>query len=358
MTNGFRSAGRIGRALVAASLLFSLACNDNSKTPTDPGDGAALARGGTPGPDLRAAIAAKDKYQDRLMAREGIEGLGVTVTGEGKAAIVVFTRHGAVGGVPSILDGVPVVREITGRIEAILPKAKPGGHGGRVDPTSRFPRPVPIGISTGNAGECSAGTIGARVNNGAYALSNNHVYALENTAPTGSTILQPGRYDTNCALNAADRIGTFSGKYVKITFSTSASNVVDAALAALDAGQVGTATPSDGYGKPNKITRTATVGMAVEKYGRTTSLTRGAVSAIDATVNVGYSTGTARFIHQVVISGSHGPFSRAGDSGSLIVTDDASNNPVALLFAGSNTVTIGNPIASVLSALNVSIDGK
>lgn len=357
MTNGFRPAGRIGRALVAATLLFSLACNDTSKTPTDPSDGAALARGGTPGPDLRAAIAAKDKHQDRLMAREGIEGLGVTVTRDGKPAVVVFTRHGAVGGVPSALEGVPVVREITGRIEAILPKARPGA-GGRVDPTSRFPRPVPIGISTGNSAECSAGTIGARVNKGAYALSNNHVYALENTAATGSVILQPGRYDTNCAQNAADRIGTFSGKYVRITFTTSANNVVDAALAALDAGQVGTATPSDGYGQPNRATRTATVGMAVEKYGRTTSLTRGTVSAIDATVNVGYSSGTARFIHQVVISGRRGAFSRAGDSGSLIVTDDASNNPVALLFAGSNTVTIGNPIASVLSALNVTIDGK
>ena len=70
----------------------------------------------------------------------------------------------------------------------------PGGGGGATKtptPTSRFTRPVPIGISTGNAGECSAGTIGARVKDGSghvFALSNNHVYALENKAPLGSQV--------------------------------------------------------------------------------------------------------------------------------------------------------------------------
>jgi hypothetical protein len=358
MTSGFRLDGLAIRGFLAASLIFAFACSDNETPTTAPTDESAFARGGVQGPDLRAAIAAKDKHQDRLLAKLGIEGLGVTVTSAGKPAVVVFTRHGSVGGIPDQLDGVPVVRQITGRIEAILPKARPGGGGGRVDPTGRFNRPVPIGVSTGNGGECSAGTIGARVNNGAYALSNNHVYALENTAPTGSLILQPGRYDTNCSLNTADGIGTFSGRYVQITFSTSANNVVDAALASLDNGAVSDATPSNGYGRPNHITRTATVGMSVEKYGRTTGLTHGTVSAINATVNVTYSSGTARFVNQVVFSGKKGAFSKAGDSGSLIVTDDASNNPVALLFAGSNTVTIGNPIASVLSALNITIDGK
>jgi hypothetical protein len=45
-------------------------------------------------------------------------------------------------------------------------------------------------------------------------------------------------------------------------------------------------------------------------------------------------------------------FSAGGDSGSLIVTNNASHNPVALLFAGSSTTTIGNPINEVLSKLS------
>jgi hypothetical protein len=96
----------------------------------------------------------------------------------------------------------------------------------------------------------------------------------------------------------------------------------------------------------------------VQKCGRTTGCNSGTVSAVNATVRVQYSSGIATFVGQIVIDGSHGPFSRAGDSGSLIVTGDAAANPVGLLFAGSNTVTIANPIAPALQAMGVTIDGK
>jgi hypothetical protein len=48
-------------------------------------------------------------------------------------------------------------------------------------------------------------------------------------------------------------------------------------------------------------------------------------------------------------------FSAGGDSGSLIVTNNASHNPVALLFAGSSSTTIGNPIGLVLSRLGTAL---
>jgi hypothetical protein len=57
---------------------------------------------------------------------------------------------------------------------------------------------------------------------------------------------------------------------------------------------------------------------------------------------------------QIAIRGVSGPFSKPGDSGSLIVTA-AAKRPVALLFAGSsdNSVTFGNPIEAVMSALDI-----
>ena len=58
-----------------------------------------------------------------------------------------------------------------------------------------------------------------------------------------------------------------------------------------------------------------------------------------------YDTGVARFVGQVVVGGS---FSDSGDSGSLIMTE-VGNHPVALLFAGSSSTTIGNPIDQVLA---------
>jgi hypothetical protein len=300
------------------------------------------------------------------MARDGVEGIGVGLTNDGKAgAVVIMTTNGAVGGLPKTLDGVAVKLMPTGPFSAILPRApavgaqkgKPGSGG--ADPTATFTRPVPTGVSIGNENECAAGTLGARVIKGGsvYILSNNHVLARQNAGSPGEDILQPGRYDTSpqCSIPANSSIGQLS-QFVRINFS--GNNTVDAAIASTTTSLVGNATFSGGYGVPNSTTKAATIGMLVQKCGRTTSCTHGTVGAIDATVRVQYETGVATFVNQVVVTGNRGAFSKAGDSGSLIVTDDSNANPVALLFAGGQTSTIGNPIGAVLSALGVTIDGK
>ena len=105
----------------------------------------------------------------------------------------------------------------------------------------------------------------------------------------------------------------------------------------------------------------ALLGLNVQKYGRTTRLTHGQITGVNATVSVCYAvsgltcTKQARYVDQLIIS--PGTFSGGGDSGSLIVTDDSNLNPVALLFAGSSTVTIGNRIDLVLNRFGVTIDG-
>jgi hypothetical protein len=353
-----RAARRLGLLFVVA---FAAACSDGTSPDTGTPE---FARGGQQGPDLHAAMAAQAKYQDQLMARDGVEGIGVGLTNDGKAgAVVIMTTNGAVGGLPRTLDGVAVRLMPTGPFSAILPrKGKPGGGGGgggTADPTGTFARPVPIGVSIGNENECAAGTLGARVTKGGnvYILSNNHVLARQNAASVGEDILQPGRYDTSpqCSIPANSSIGTLA-QFVKISFS--GNNTVDAAIASTTTGLVNNGTFSGGYGVPNSTTKAATINMAVQKCGRTTGCTHGTVGAVDATIRVQYETGVATFVNQVVVTGKRGAFSKAGDSGSLIVTDDNTANPVALLFAGGQTTTIGNPIGAVLSALGVTIDGK
>jgi hypothetical protein len=83
------------------------------------------------------------------------------------------------------------------------------------------------------------------------------------------------------------------------------------------------------------------------------------VTDVNATLEIGYSSGTARFINQVVVQ-SKKPFLKAGDSGSLLVTNNSSRNPVGLIFAGdsSGKYAIANPIGAVLSQLGVTIDGS
>jgi hypothetical protein len=96
--------------------------------------------------------------------------------------------------------------------------------------------------------------------------------------------------------------------------------------------------------------------MFVCKCGRTTQFTRGRITDCNATVRVGYGTaGTAIFQNQIIIQSlTSNPFSAGGDSGSLIVTD-RTKQPAGLLFAGSATHTIANPISAVLAALGITI---
>ena len=327
---------------------------------------AVLASSGSAAPQagLQQAILAQEQHSAALLARGGIVGTGVNQDATGEAEVVVLATHPVQ--VAETLSGIDVEVKVTGPISSLKMAARkrPGTGGGKTSeltPTSRFPRPVPIGVSTGNAGECSAGTIGARVSDSSgnvYALSNNHVYARENKAALGSQVLQPGLYDTGCVFSAANVFGSLSA-FAPIVFSTSASNTLDAAIAATTAGQLGTATPSNGYGEPSSLTQAATPGLAVQKYGRTTSLTGGTVVAINGIVNVGYSSGTARFVDQVFVEGQK-PFLRSGDSGSLLVTANTGANPVGLLFAGNSSgkFAIANKIDLVLDRFGVKVDGK
>jgi hypothetical protein len=339
---------------LAAGLLW-LACSKEPSSvlaPTDESQQVAKPVGVPLG--IERAMAVQEEHTARLLALADVVGTATGLGPDGTPVVMVLTERPGVPGIPPGLDGVPVVVEVTGAIRALK---RPSPE--KIDPTSRFPRPVPIGVSTGNEGECSSGTIGCRVTKGkdVYALSNNHVYALENKGRTGSDILQPGRYDTNCAVDPQNVIGTLAD-FAEIVFSTSASNRIDAAIALSSEDKLGKATPSNGYGTPASAVQLAALGLKVQKYGRTTALTKGQVTMVNATVLVGYGSGTAQFVDQVIVEARRA-FVKAGDSGSLVVTDPECK-PVGLLFAGnpSGNLAVANRIELVLDRFGVNVDGK
>jgi len=297
---------------------------------------------------------AQERNTDWLMAIDGVVGTAIGLGQGAQPVVLVLLEHGGVRDIPEELEGVPVRPLVTGKIYALpKPDSPPGLDKDKeeeVDPTARFDRPVPIGVSTGHP-NITAGTIGCRVGKGGnvYALSNNHVYADENQASIGDAVIQPVKFDGGSSL--ADDIGTLNA-YIPIDFGRG-DNIVDAAIALSSTANLGNATPSDGYGVPSTTTVVPKVRERVQKYGRTTGLTKGKIDAINATVDVDYSTGVARFVGQIIIS--PGNFSAGGDSGSLIVTQKG-KNPVGLLFAGSFFFTVANPIDDVLSAFGVTID--
>ena len=136
-------------------------------------------------PRMRAAMGAQNRHNPHLLAQPDVVGTATGVDEADNPAILIFARRSLVqGAIPEVLDGIPVEVQVTGDIIAM-----PSSSRNAINPAGVFARPVPIGVSTGNEGECSAGTIGARVKTGSdvYALSNNHVYALENFAKIGSS---------------------------------------------------------------------------------------------------------------------------------------------------------------------------
>ena len=221
-------------------------------------------------------------------------------------------------------------------------------------------RNLHFGVSGGNVNDitkrfCCSGTLGSRVtSNGIqYVLSNNHVLARGDQASAGEDISQPGLIDNNCAVAA-----------VVADFSVAAplGSNVDAALAQLRSGQMDSTGFIEDIGVPSSTTVAPSVGLGVAKSGRTTGFTTGSISSINTSVSVQYQRScgsgqkfTVSYTNQVVINST--TFSAGGDSGSLIVTNNASHNPVALLFAGSSSTTIGNPIGEVLTKLAAQTGG-
>lgn len=212
-------------------------------------------------------------------------------------------------------------------------------------------RPAPGGVSVGHF-KITAGTIGCLVRRGKalYILSNNHVLANVNTGAIGDPILQPGPFDGGQL--SADVIAKLS-KFVPIQLG-GPPNDVDCAIAQTSPRLV--VATNKCYGRINPRAVDCRLNLMVKKCGRTTQFTRGRITDCNFTGRIGFGTsGFAVFRNQIVITSlTNSPFSAGGDSGSLIVTDRG-NRPVGLLFAGSASHTIANPIKTVLSALGVSI---
>jgi hypothetical protein len=203
------------------------------------------------------------------------------------------------------------------------------------------------GISVINARFSGSGTLGCAVYDNftgqQMILSNWHVLATSLTAQQNERIIQPG-------LGGGD-IGTNADIVARLTRSALTPEL-DAAVATLSLHRFCTDYLLD-LGRVNPIPVVPALGMAVAKSGRTTGVTRGTISDLDADFDVDYSElglGTRHVEHQIVIDDDG--FSAPGDSGSLIVDDQ--NRPVALLFAGGDSGTDGNPILSVIDALDIS----
>jgi hypothetical protein len=245
---------------------------------------------------------------------------------------------------------------------------------------------IKLGSSGGNAKAsstngttitCCGGTLGSLLarNGTNFILSNNHVIAISDSAQINDPIIQPGLIDNpspsapTCTATGATTVANLTAFF---NLESDPGTKVDAAIAQVVAGTVDPlgnilylgATATNGIPDPGQVhagsgvAGGATVGMLVAKSGRSTGLTCSSVLAINMVTGSpvqytkGCGTGATFNVSYTNLVDIAGPvptgFSAEGDSGSLVVTQ-ATADPVALLFAGSDTDTIANPVSDVLN---------
>jgi hypothetical protein len=325
-------------------------------------------------PRVQSTMAVQDRHTADIMQDNNVVGTATGVADDGTMVIKVYLREAPTGRQFQVesLDGIPVEYEVTGQFIAF--KGGGGGGGGGANPKLIQTPPIKLGTSGGwrydlANGYCCGGTLGALVSKGGsqYVLSNYHVLEADivnggnsRQAQAGDPVIQPALIDVGCNAANAQNVATLSG------IKSLPNSNTDCAIAQVTPGMVSSTGEILNIGTISATTQAAALGQAVKKMGRTTGLTRSSVSGLNATISVAYenecaggSAFTKTFTGQIVVSNRRSGFLAGGDSGSLMVQDVTTNpRAVGLLFAGSSTSAIANPIGQVLSFLGASMVGN
>jgi hypothetical protein len=325
--------------------------------------------------NVRAVMAVQGEVTTDWMRQPEVIGTAVGIDAAGDTSLLVYVDQDAknagevIRNLPRNHRGVNVQIELTDKFRSM---AKPV-HGGTSHTAKQTP-PIQLGTSGGWSkdlanGFCCGGTLGSLVLIGGqqHILSNYHVFESDivsggnNTvATTGDPVIQPGLIDVNCSVATAQTVATLVKK------SSLPNSNVDCSVAKVVSGQVRTDGAILEIGTISSSTVAASLNQAVKKSGRTTGLTRSSISGLNATISVAYDNEcaggaafTKTFTGQIVIANRSSRFLNSGDSGSLMVEDVATNpRAVGLLFAGSSSTAIANPIGQVLSFLGATMVGN
>ncbi|HJQ41097.1 MAG TPA: hypothetical protein VKB93_28505 [Thermoanaerobaculia bacterium] len=228
---------------------------------------------------------------------------------------------------------------------------------GDIEPTG-----LTVGCTTAHY-KGRAGTLGffaRRMRDGVMGfVSANHVIAALDAGMEGDEVVQPAPFIAGTR-GPSDRIGVLDGNYPRLLRQPELCTV-DCAFARLidgieyEASSIGSGEVlrSDGI-RPRERLPVSKVGSASSRtFGRIRTI------ALDGFA-VDYWGTDVKFRDQIEIESlDDSPFSRPGDSGSVVFTADY--QPIGLVFARSAAgghanagLTFVNPIAAVLKALDVS----
>ncbi|MEU7480013.1 hypothetical protein AB0A63_28765 [Lentzea sp. NPDC042327] len=308
----------------------------------------------------------KRMVEDEFLARPGVIGvdIGEKYTGgrpTGRTAIVVYVctkgpEHPQqippeVAGVPTdvVAETVVLHRARLSRSAEVL--GEPGAaerhpvlRGGLSIGPARAVRMVPPDVPV--AGDyVVVGTLGAfavtREDRKVVGLTTFHVGCVDDAWAVGDEFLHPSRVDGG--LVGADQVAVLDRAALAGSVSAAGLRMGGRPFRAevLDVGALTGTAP-------------AVVGSSVRKRGRTTGLTYGVVTSVDATLRLdfGAELGVRTLRDQVRVHSAE-RFGDHGDSGAVLV--DADNRVVGLYVGGTGTTGFANPIEPVLRLLDVEL---
>ncbi len=325
---------------------------------------------------VRGVGSLQSKVTPDMLRMGGIIGTAVGVTDdEQDATLVIYVDkdHGSardiIRALPSQIQGINVRVEETERFRAYAGKPGPVA----VSHTAKQTAPIQLGTSGGwrtdlANGYCCGGTLGGliSVNGVQYILSNYHVFESDIVpggngivSTTGDAVIQPGLIDVRCVAGSAQSVASLR------TLRSLPGFNVDCSIAQVTSGMVRTDGSILEIGTLSASTAAPVLAKAVKKSGRTTGLTRSTITGLNATVSVTYDNEcaggvafTKTFTGQIVVGNRRNAFLNGGDSGSVLVEDVATQpKAVGLLYAGSSTSAIANPIGEVLSFIGSQLGG-
>lgn len=298
---------------------------------------------------------ARQKSSKELLNKSGVSGTGVgkkVINGipTNEDAIIVFVQKkhdpNTIIAQGAIKDLIP--KEINGFVTDVIEVGEIKLHRGfrtRV-------RPIKPGYSVSH-GNVTAGTIGGLFydrDGDVVILSNYHVLADDGKGKPGDIIYQPGTADTTDNIQYTGwsepydqhpYIGTLK-KFNPL--STMGKHNHDSAIAVIHPelvkrGYIDAVYPQ--LGKPLTGFTNAAVNETVYKCGRTTGFTTGRIIAHNAEFQISYGFGPCN-LNEITVTTA---MSQGGDSGSIGLNKNM--EAFGLLFAGSDKVTLYNPISRV-----------
>jgi len=322
--------------------------------------------------DIRKAIAIKTSISDTLLHKDSkhtqtfhfggkvvlstrsrlqplmtnVNGIGVSEKPDGESVIKILTRNKSDKDFTLISDyfGIRRTDLIIQRVGKIKMRSKTQTM------NRNSPQRILAGASCGHF-KTTAGTLGCYVKdneNRIYMLSNNHVLANINNGNWDDAILQPGALDGGKL--SKNRV---AGLAYYVLLEPNTANICDAAIALVDKGV--SIDPLIGGKIKVQGTTAPEIKMKVEKFGRTTGHTVGAITTRNLDLKVDFEGMELEFVNQFEIKGRRKMFCDGGDSGSLILQRET-GKAVGLLFAGTEDgTTFASPIKPVLGTFSVKI---